>query len=63
MIQSGASIEFQWKQDNTLSFRGRLCVPQDEDLKKEILDEAHSFAYAMHPGSTKMYRTLREYYW
>ncbi|WRX23773.1 Integrase zinc-binding domain - like 10 [Theobroma cacao] len=27
------------------------------------MEEAHSFAYALHPGSTKMYRTIRENYW
>ena len=27
------------------------------------MEEAHSSAYAMHPGSTKMYRTLKEHYW
>ena len=26
------------------------------------MEEAHSFSYAMHPGSTKMYHTLREDY-
>ena len=41
----------------------RLCVPATEELKRQILEEAHSFAYAMHPSSTKMYRTLTEYYW
>ena len=41
----------------------RLCVLDVGGLKREIMEEAHSFAYAMHPGSTKMYHTLREYYW
>ncbi|KAI5316201.1 hypothetical protein L3X38_045377 [Prunus dulcis] len=41
----------------------RLYVPHDEALKREILEEAHSSAFAMHPGSTKMYHTLREHYW
>ena len=41
----------------------RLCVPDSEDLKKEIMEEAHSSAYAMHPGSTKMYHTLKQHYW
>ena len=41
----------------------RLCVPNVGGLKKEIMEEAHSSAYAMHPRSTKMYHTLREYYW
>ena len=40
----------------------RLCVPDVIELKKEILEEAHSSPYAMHPG-TKMYRTLKENYW
>ena len=41
----------------------RLCVPDVIELKKEIMEEAHSSAYAMHPRSTKMYRTLRDHYW
>ena len=41
----------------------RLCVPATEELNRKILEEGHSFAYAMHPSSTKMYRTLKEYYW
>ena len=41
----------------------RLCVPVSEDLRREILEEVHYAPYSMHPGSTKMYRTLRELYW
>ncbi|CAN6716442.1 unnamed protein product [Malus baccata var. baccata] len=42
----------------------RMYVPNNEELKKEILDEAHCSAYAMHPGGTKMYHTIRPfYYW
>ena len=40
-----------------------MCVPERGELKREIMEEAHSSAYAMHPGSTKMYHTLRENYW
>ena len=36
----------------------RMCVSEYSELKRDIMEEAHSFAYAMHPGSTKMYRTL-----
>ncbi|KAA0067851.1 Transposon Ty3-G Gag-Pol polyprotein [Cucumis melo var. makuwa] len=42
---------------------GRLCVLNINELKNVILEEAHSSAYAMHPGSTKMYRTLKKTYW
>ncbi|KAM1006781.1 hypothetical protein COP2_003576 [Malus domestica] len=41
-----------------------MYVPNDKELKKEILDEAHCSAYAMHPEGTKMYHTIRLfYYW
>ena len=41
----------------------KLCLPTVEELKRQVLEEAHCSAYAMHPGSTKTYRTLKEYYW
>jgi bifunctional pyridoxal-dependent enzyme with beta-cystathionase and maltose regulon repressor activities len=41
-------------------FGQRLVIPQDRELKKEILDEAHLSKSTIHPGSTKMYRDLRE---
>ena len=41
----------------------RLYVLATEELKRQILEEAHISSYVMHPGSTKMYRTLKEYYW
>jgi hypothetical protein len=37
-------------------FGQRLVIPQDQDLEKEILDEAHLSKFTIHPGSTKMYR-------
>ena len=50
-------------EDGTLFYGSRLCVPNVETLKREIMEEAHNSAYAMHPGSTKMYRTLKDNYW
>ena len=43
--------------------KGRVCVPDIDDLKTSIMEEAHCSTYAMHPGSTKMYRTIKENYW
>ena len=40
-----------------------LCVPDVDDLRKELLEEAHYSAYSVHPGSTKMYHTLKDTYW
>ena len=55
--------DFEVRSDGALLKQGRLCVPNDASLKNAILEEAHSSAYALHPGSTKMYRTLKGYYW
>ena len=54
---------FSVRVDGTLMMGHRLCVPDVGELKKEIMEEAHFSAYVMHPGSTKMYHTLREHYW
>ena len=45
--------------EGTLMLSDRLCVPNVEGLRQEVLREAHDSPYAMHPGSTKMYRTLK----
>ena len=54
---------FSITQDGILTMKGRVCVPDVEDLRKLIMEEAHCSAYAMHPSSTKKYRTMKENYW
>ncbi|XP_068331433.1 uncharacterized protein [Pyrus communis] len=50
--------------DGMLMQGNQMYVPNIEELKKDILDEAHVSAYAMHPRNTKMYHTIRPfYYW
>ncbi|KAL4016622.1 hypothetical protein IC575_024274 [Cucumis melo] len=44
-------------------FERRLCVPSDSAVKTELLSEAHSSPFSMHPGSTKMYQDLKRVYW
>ena len=61
-VQQGADTPFSIQVD-TLVIGNRLCVPDVGDLRREILDEAHNAPYAMHPGMTKMYNTLRQHYW
>ena len=53
---------FSISQDGVLTMRGRACVPDVDDLRKLIMEEAHCSAYAMHPRSTKMYHTIKENY-
>ncbi|GJX82939.1 retrotransposon protein, putative, ty3-gypsy subclass [Tanacetum coccineum] len=40
-----------------------LCVPDDSSLQEAVLTEAHSSPFSIHPGSTKMYRDLKQNFW
>ena len=44
-------------------FDTRLWVPDCNDLRKEVLTEADSSLYSIHPGSTKMYKDLKKHFW
>ena len=57
------NAEFSLSPDGILHFRGRLCIPDDPELKEQILSEAHSTPYSVHPGATKMYKDLKEQLW
>ena len=61
-IEKGTKAEFQIRDGDMIVKGQRMCVPEYGDLKRDIMEEAHPSAYAMHPGSTKMYRTLKEHY-
>nr|GFB22912.1 putative reverse transcriptase domain-containing protein [Tanacetum cinerariifolium] len=41
----------------------RLVVPNDVSLREALLTEAHSSPFSVHPGSTKMYHDLKQYFW
>ena len=56
-------LKFSISQNGMLTMKGRVYVPDVKELRKMIMEEAHCSAYAMHPGSTKMYRTIKENYW
>ena len=56
------SEDFRITQDGVLTMRDRTCVPSLDDLRELFMEEAHCSAYAMHLGSTKMYRTIKENY-
>ena len=49
--------------DGSLRYRGRVMVPQSEDLIDEILGEFHCSRFTVHPSGTKMSHDLhRQYY-
>ena len=62
-IRVGKETEFIVKEDGFLYYRDRVCVPNDDELKKSILKEAHNGSFSMHLDSTKMYQDLKTLYW
>ncbi|GJR07740.1 ty3-gypsy retrotransposon protein [Tanacetum coccineum] len=55
--------EFSVDDDGVVWFEDRLCVPNDQALREKVMTEAHSSPFTIHPGSTKMYRDLKQYFW
>ena len=49
--------------NDELWFRGRLCVPDHDRIREELLDECHRSKFSIHPGSNKMYRDMKRQYW
>ncbi|WVZ96841.1 hypothetical protein U9M48_042424 [Paspalum notatum var. saurae] len=54
---------FTLDDQGVLWFKGRLVVPRDMELRKKILDEAHTSMFTMHPGGNKMYQGLKQKFW
>ena len=61
-VQSGKFTDFTLDDEGVLWISGRICVPDVDNLREEILEEAHFTAYSVHPGVTKMYHNIREHY-
>ena len=61
-VQQGQSKDFGINREGTLRLGTRIYVPDVDELRKEIMEEAHFFSYSIHPGSTKMYHDLKDTY-
>ncbi|KZV41790.1 hypothetical protein F511_24314 [Dorcoceras hygrometricum] len=49
--------------EGIVRYLGRIWVPQVKDIRTELLKEAHTAPYSVHPRSTKMYKDLQQLYW
>ncbi|XP_075473834.1 uncharacterized protein LOC142504875 [Primulina tabacum] len=58
-VESGKSHDLQIDDKGVLCMNGRLCVPDSDNLRQEILSEAHKSKFSVHPGSKKCTGTLR----
>ena len=62
-VEARTNSQFTITGDGVLVLEDRMCVPNTGELRRQIMDEVHSAPYAMHSGSTKMYRNLKPYNW
>jgi hypothetical protein len=59
-MRDGKATDYRVYDQGTIWLKDRICVPQDQGIRTEILDEAHNSKYAIHPGCTKMYQDLKD---
>ena len=58
-MSCGAELQLETKSNDLLYFLNRLWVPNRDNLRTLILNEAHKSRYSIHPGADKMYNDLR----
>ena len=61
--QQEDDVSFRLKEDGSILMNDRIWVPNNPELRNEILEEAHKSKYTIHPGSTKMFKDLQRKYW
>ena len=59
-VLEGKNVEFSVSTNGILHFKGRLCIPNDAQLKGQLFFEAHTTPYSVHPSATKKYQDLKE---
>jgi hypothetical protein len=62
-IEAGKANCFRKDDQGIVWFNDRIVVPKNDEVRHQILDEAHLSRYSIHPGSTKMYQDLKQHYW
>jgi hypothetical protein len=62
-IEADKANCFRKDDQGIIWFNNRIVVPKDDEVRQQILDEAHLSRYSIHPESTKMYQDLKQHYW
>ena len=52
-----------WEEDKVVYMEGRIYVPNNKDLKEEILREHHDLADVGHPEQHRMQELIKRTYW
>ena len=52
-----------WEEDRVAYMEGRIYVPNNKELREEILKEHHDLVDIGHPGQLRMMELLKRTYW
>jgi len=63
LLGTNQAKDFVMEEDGILRFNGRICTPENEELKRMILEEGHKSHLSLHPGMNKIYQDLKESFW
>ncbi|XP_074301102.1 uncharacterized protein LOC141632454 [Silene latifolia] len=59
-VGDGTVSSFSIHTYGSVRFDRRWCIPNDADLKKLIMTEAHFTPYSAHPGGDKLYKNWKK---
>ncbi|KAI3797797.1 hypothetical protein L1987_33060 [Smallanthus sonchifolius] len=62
-MSCGVELLLESKPNGLLYYLNRIWVPDRDDLRTFLMNEAHKTRYSIHPGADKMYQDLRQQYW
>jgi hypothetical protein len=62
-IEASKANCFRRDDQGIVWFKNCIVVPKNDEIRQQILDEAHLSRYSIHTGSTNMYYDLKQHYW
>ena len=62
-IHHSGKPELLMDEEGAIRYGKQRWVPDVDDLRREVLKEAHSSMYSIHPSSKKMYQAIKQHYW
>ena len=57
--KEGAQID----EKGILRINNRICVPNVDNIRRDVLRENHHSPLSLHPGVSKMYQNMKRLYW
>ncbi|KAI3802063.1 hypothetical protein L1987_30187 [Smallanthus sonchifolius] len=62
-MSCGVELLLESKSNGLLYYLNRIWIPDRDDLRIFLMNEAHKTRYSIRPGADKMFQDLRQQYW